>query len=121
MAMGSLPLSPLPGLASLENRAAARLDGARRELMTAKTAEGSDRERAMRKAARDFEAVFIGQMLQPMFAGIETDGIFGGGHAEEIFRSMLVEEMGKTIANAGGIGIADAVYRELVSIQETQQ
>ncbi len=121
MAMDALPLSPLPGIATLENRAEARLDGARRELMAARAARGSDRERAMRKAARDFEAVFIGQMLQPMFAGIKTDGIFGGGHAEEIFRSMLVEEMGKTIASSGGIGVADAVYRELVSIQETQQ
>ncbi len=121
MAMGALPLAPLPGFASLEGRADARLDGARRELMTARAAERSGSERAMRKAAEDFEAVFIGRMLQPMFAGIKSDGMFGGGHAEEIFRSMLVEEMGKTIAKGGGIGIADAVYRELVSIQEAQQ
>lgn len=108
------------GIADLapDLRAGQRGVAARRALEAARTQPDGQREQAMRAAAEDFEAVFLSQMLAPMFAGIKTDGPFGGGHAEEIFRSMLVEETGKTIARAGGIGIADAVYRQLLIYQE---
>lgn len=75
-------------------------------------------ERQMRETAESFEAVFISQMLAPMFEGLETDSNFGGGHAETIFRSIQLEEMGKAIAKSGGIGIADSVYREMLKSQE---
>jgi peptidoglycan hydrolase FlgJ len=71
-----------------------------------------------RKAAEDFEAFFIAQTMETMFAGIKTDGPFGGGHAEQMFRSMLSQEYGKTMARGGGIGIADQVYREILKTQE---
>ena len=67
---------------------------------------------------REFEAVFLSTMLGQMFSGLKTDGPFHGGHAEEQFRSLLVDELGKSIADAGGIGVADAVARELIAIQE---
>lgn len=75
-------------------------------------------ERQMRDAAESFEAVFISQMLAPMFEGLEVDSTFGGGHAEKIFRSIQIEEMGKAIAKNGGVGIADSVYREILKSQE---
>lgn len=71
-----------------------------------------------RKAAESFEAVFIAQMLAPMFDSVPTDGPFGGGHAEKMFRSMQVEEFGKDIAKRGGVGIADSVFREIMKAQE---
>ena len=66
----------------------------------------------------EFEAVFLSQMLRPMFAGISTDGPFGGGHAEQTYRSMMLDEYGRSIARAGGVGIADAVMREMLGVQE---
>lgn len=71
-----------------------------------------------RAAAEDFEAFFIGQMLDTMFKGIRTDGPMGGGHAEQVFRGLLNQEYGKTIAGAGGFGIADMVMREMLNTQE---
>lgn len=73
-----------------------------------------------KKAAQDFEAVFLSEMLGNMFAGIKTDGPFGGGHGESVMRSLLTDEYAKSIAARGGVGIADNVYRELIRIQETQ-
>jgi len=71
------------------------------------------------KTAREFEAMVLTQMLQPMFAGLKIgEGAFGGGHAEEMFHTMLVEEYGKVIAKAGGMGIADMVRREMLKAQE---
>jgi Rod binding domain-containing protein len=73
-----------------------------------------------REAAQEFEAVFISQMLKPMFEGMESDGPFGGGQAEAINRSMMVEEYGKQIAKSGGVGLADNVMAEILKMQETQ-
>ncbi len=71
-----------------------------------------------REAAEEFEAIFIAQMLNPMFETVETDSLMGGGPAEGVYRSMMVEEASRSIARKGGIGIADNVYRELLKMQE---
>ncbi|WP_431857977.1 rod-binding protein [Azospirillum sp.] len=72
----------------------------------------------LRKAANEFETQFLSQMLAPMFETVETDPMFGGGHGEDMFRSLLVNEYGKQMSSRGGIGIADSVYRELLRAQE---
>lgn len=71
------------------------------------------------EAAREFEAVFVAEMMKPMFEGIETDGMFGGGHAEEIFRSLMLQEYGNMISQNGQLGIAEHVKAELIRIQES--
>jgi Rod binding domain-containing protein len=75
----------------------------------------------VRRVAEEFEAVFIGQMLAPMFEGMETDEMFGGGPGEDIYRSVLIEEYGKSIARAGGIGLSDTIQREILRLQEVAQ
>lgn len=72
------------------------------------------------KVAKEFESVFIAQMLAPMFDSVEVDETFGGGTGEEMYRSLMVEEYGKLIAKTGGIGIADQVKAELLRLQEMQ-
>ena len=76
---------------------------------------------AAKNAAQPFEGVFLSQFLGEMFDGISTDGPFGGGQGEAMFRSLMLDEYGKQIAAQGGIGIADAVTRELLKSQETVQ
>jgi Rod binding domain-containing protein len=71
-----------------------------------------------RAAAEEFEAVFLSQMLEHMFAGISTDGPFGGGRSEQIFRSMMINEYGRMIAQSGGVGIADEVMGEILQVQD---
>lgn len=72
----------------------------------------------LRQAAQDFEAFYLARALEPMFEGIGTEAPFGGGMAEDMWRSLLIDEYGKAIAKTGGIGIADAIVRGLVEIQE---
>jgi len=71
-----------------------------------------------RAAAQDFEAVFLNSMFQHMFTGISGEGPFGGSGASGVWRSMLTDEYAKSFAKAGGIGIADQVYRTLMARQE---
>ena len=71
-----------------------------------------------RKVAEEYEGVFLSQMMKPMFEGIETDGVFGGGQAEKMFRSLQIDEYGKSLARSGGVGIADEVMRQMLQAQE---
>jgi peptidoglycan hydrolase FlgJ len=67
--------------------------------------------------AQQFERMFITEMLQPMFSGIETDGPFGGGQGEDVFRPMLLDQYADAVARGGGVGVADAVLKELLRLQ----
>lgn len=69
------------------------------------------------EVARQFERMFISEMLAPMFQGLETDGPTGGGNAEATFRPMLVDQYADAIARGGGIGISDAVLKEILRLQ----
>lgn len=71
----------------------------------------------LRATAEEFEAIFLAQMAAHMFTDVEG-GMFSGGPGEDTYRSMLHQEFGKALAKSGGIGIADAVVREMIRIQE---
>ncbi len=73
-----------------------------------------------RKAAEEFEAFFLAQFIDRMFEDLPTDGMFGGGHGEKVFRSLLSQEYGRVMARTGGVGIADSVYREILKQQEIE-
>jgi Rod binding domain-containing protein len=72
---------------------------------------------AAKKSAQDFEAVFINEMLSPMFEGLQTDGMFGGGESEGIFRSMMVDQYSKTIAAQGGLGLSNNLTNAILKMQ----
>lgn len=68
-------------------------------------------------AAQDFESMFLNNMFQQMQTGIEGDGPFGGSGALKVWRSFMTDQYAKTFAKAGGIGIANNVYQELLRHQ----
>ena len=72
-----------------------------------------------RGAAQDFEAVFLNAMFGQMFSGV-GEGPFSGGHAAKTWQSFLTDEYAKNFAKAGGIGIGDTVYKELIAQQEAR-
>jgi len=83
----------------------------------ASTAAGKN-AKEIRKVAVDFEAVFLAEMMKPMFQNIEAAEPFNGGPAAKMWRDMQVQEYGKAIAKAGGVGIADQVFRQMMKAQE---
>ncbi len=80
----------------------------------------ADRIAKATNAAQAFEAMFATQMLSPMWEGVEVNEVTGGGHGEEVFRSMLLQEYGKTIAQSGSLGIANQVKQEMLKLQEAK-
>lgn len=86
--------------------------------LSAKTPAARPQDSAMMKTAREFEGMFLSQMLSHMFSGVETDSMFGGGHGEDMFRGMIVDEYGKMMARTGGIGMADDIQKAMLRMQE---
>ena len=72
------------------------------------------------EVAKDFEAVFITQMMEHMFEGVEPDPLTGGGQSEQVFRSLMLDQYGRQISRAGGIGVAAQVKQELLKLQEVK-
>jgi len=107
--MTTLALDPATAAANVANLSA---------VAAAKNAKLAKTDPKARAVAQDFEAVFLNNMFQHMFTAIDGDGPFGGKGAAGVWRSFLTDEYAKTIAKAGGIGIADHVYRSLIQIQE---
>ena len=71
------------------------------------------------KTARDFERMALSQMLAMMETETDmSDSMFGGGAAERAFKPFLTEEYARGFSDRGGIGIATAVKREMLRLQE---
>lgn len=69
---------------------------------------------ALRKAAEEMEAAFLAEMLKPMQADIASSS-FGGGPGEAQFSSFLVAEQARAMVGAGGIGLAEQIFRSLAA------
>ena len=74
-------------------------------------AQGSDAAK-LHKAAVEFEAIMLQEFLKQAQSKMSKE-LFGGGMAEEFFQDSLTEERARTIAENGGIGLADMLEKEL--------
>ncbi len=70
------------------------------------------RQARLKKATEDFEALFLSQMWKQMRQGVGKEGLFSSKEAES-YLSMFDQEMGVTLAQAGGIGLAEMLSRQL--------
>lgn len=111
-------------MSDMINASSAVIDLARTQMRTAdprrlQTIAAHSNPEQLRAVAKEFEAMFINQMLEHMSAGIKTDGPFNGGHGEAMFRSLLNQHYANGISARGGLGIADNVYRQMLAMQES--
>lgn len=68
----------------------------------------------LKKATQEFESFFIQKMLDQMKKSHEDEGFFKKSHATKTFEKMLNEELAKEMAKAGGIGLGDHLYQQLL-------
>lgn len=74
----------------------------------------SDAENAkLKEACKDFESLFIKQMLDTMRKTVQKGELLNGGQAEEIFEDMLYDEYASAMADSGDFGISKMMYSEL--------
>lgn len=74
-----------------------------------------DRDAKLKKASKDFEAVFINQFMQTINSTVERSDFMSGGQSEETFRSMLTQEMATNMANSptSSFGMAEQIYKQM--------
>lgn len=77
------------------------------------------RHDAMMEQARALEATFLAEMLG--HAGLGAAGeSFGGGHGEDQFASFLKQEQARLMAEKGGIGLAEMIFRSMAGKDDAQ-
>ncbi len=74
----------------------------------------SSSQQALRRAAQEFEALFLQQMLTAMRGTVAESDLLGDRGAEKTFEYMLDEERSKDMAKAGGIGLGEVLYRQML-------
>jgi Rod binding domain-containing protein len=67
------------------------------------------------KATHELEGWFVGTLMKQMHASATKGGIFGQGSEAGMYREMFDEAVGKQIGETGSFGLADTLYRQLVT------
>lgn len=65
------------------------------------------------KAAVDFEAMLLNQMLKSMWTTVPKDGMLSGSNEETYYRDMLNQALAESIATDQSIGVKDVIMGEL--------
>lgn len=86
---------------------AAKLETAAKQLPA-----GQD-DQKLRATCKEMESVFLNYMLTQMRATVPKVTLMGDNSKTDIMQSMLDSELSKNMAQAGGIGLADMIYRQL--------
>ncbi len=71
-----------------------------------------------REKAVELEGVFLNTLVKQMMSGLDSDNGFGGGQGEQTWRSLQSEFLADSIAQSGGIGLADDILASLLRQQE---
>ncbi len=77
-----------------------------------------EEKKAIKKLSEEFEAMFLNLVLKSMRDTVPKNKLVDGGNAEDIYRSMLDSEYAKQLSHQRGAGIADAVERQMLGIQQ---
>ncbi len=108
----------LDGLGAATDPTLSRMASADVAMTRAKQALNHRSPEEFEGAAKDFERMFLAEMVSHMFETVGVDPLFGGGEAEGTWRSMMVDEYSKQIVNSGGIGMSDSVKAHMITLQE---
>jgi len=72
-------------------------------------------EEKLKKACGDFESIFISQMLKEMRKSIPKSGLLDGESQQDMYLSLFDEELSKSMAKRGGIGLGKILYQNVMN------
>lgn len=70
---------------------------------------------ALRKSCREFEAIFVDEMFKAMRKTVPDSGLVQKSIAIETYQEMLDMETARQAAEGQGLGIGEAMYRQLAA------
>ena len=88
------------------------------ELKNIQSADAA-KDKKLKEACQGFEEMFLNLVYSKMRETVPDDPLFGNSNGEKIMQSMLDSELTKQMAKAGGVGMADMVYKQIKKDQST--
>jgi murein DD-endopeptidase MepM/ murein hydrolase activator NlpD len=85
---------------------------------------GAKQKGELKKAAQEFEAVFIAHMLKVMRETIQESGLLEGGFGKSIYTELFDQEVSLSLAKRGALGISNLLERSIsadISADEKKQ
>ena len=73
----------------------------------------------LKRTCRQFEAVFVQNMLKHMRATVPEGGLFEKGNDYQMYRDMLDAQIAKEAADRGTFGIGDQLYNHFKKPEPT--
>jgi flagellar protein FlgJ len=96
----------------LQNGTAFVMNQEQQRLDRLQSAQLSD-EQKLREAASDFEAIFAQQMLKSMREATLKSDLIKVSEGERVFREMLDQHRSEQLADSGGLGLGEMIYKQL--------
>lgn len=76
---------------------------------------------SLRESSREFEALLLMEMLKSMRKSVPDGGLFEKDTSTEIFRDMLDSETAKAASRGKGLGIGEAMYKQMADLIEKKK
>ncbi len=73
----------------------------------------NEHDKKLREVSKQFEGIFVNQMVSAMRKTVVRQGFVKESHAERVYQSMLDQESASKITDSGELGLANLVYQHL--------
>jgi flagellar protein FlgJ len=70
-------------------------------------------DKKLKKLTADFESVFLYYVLKTMRDAVPKSGFIDGKNGEEIYRSMMDQEIAKSMSERGESEISETMFKQL--------
>jgi flagellar protein FlgJ len=105
----------IPQIATqIDNAVAEKARQLQRQASGASSGLSEQQLKQAHKVSQDFEALFVGLMMKSMRATVGNDKLTGGGHGEEVYRSMLDQEYAAAAAKRNSLGLAPMIEKDII-------
>ena len=65
------------------------------------------------KAAKDFESFFAYYLLKVMRESVPKGGVLNSGMGENVYNSLIDENIAEGISSRGGLGLSDLIIKQM--------
>lgn len=85
-----------------------------RELKKSSPSADTPKEKKLLQASKDFEAIFVRQILASMHTTALKNTLFGNnGQGQEIYQSIYDSKLADQIAQGQGLGVGKVLYQQI--------
>lgn len=77
--------------------------------------------KALRESSREFEILLVTEMYKAMRKSVPDGGLFEKNMATDLYQEMFDMEIAKQTASGPGMGIGEAMYRQMAELIENKK